>query len=324
MTAAIRLVTLAADEYVREVLPHSAGLWSGGLDFDAYAADFRALSASGFGRRRFRTLGLAVDGAIVSSCKRYGRELRCGERLLRTAAIGAVFTPPAERGRGYATALLGALLDAEQAAGTDGMFLFSDIHPAFYERFGFIALPSRTIVLRADALPRARLAPEVLGDADWPAIERCFAALDERRAFALARPPLVWEWIRLRARAREAQGSFVRLGLRQGRRLVAYALGRRFPAADAFALDEFAFVDDAGAALLPALLRAAAGDLRKVTGWLPPAIARDALPRGAVRPRKDGITMFAPLSQAARTAWRAAAGAIAGAPSDPCWNADHV
>lgn len=319
-----RIVQLSTEVYVRDVLPHSAEMWAGDLDFEAYAAEFGALSASGFGRRRFRTLGLSIDGQLVTSCKRYQRELRCGDRTFRTAAIGAVFTPEALRGRGYATAFLGALLDTERASGTDFAFLFSDIHPAFYERLGFVQLPSRAIVLRADALPHARIMTHSLTDDDWPAIERCFATLEATRPFALTRPPLVWEWLRMRARANESAGVFVRLGIMRGRRLVAYVLGRRFPAVDSFALDEFAFIDDDAGAKIAALIRNAAGDLRKVTGWLPPDPARALIPRGAVRARKTGVTMIVPLSTGARAAWERSAAAIAGGAADPCWNADHV
>lgn len=309
---------------MRDVLPHSASMWAGERNFADYAADFGAVSASGFGRRRFRTLGLSLDGELVTSCKRYQRELRCGERTFRAAGIGAVFTPEAQRGRGYATAFLGALLDAERASGTDLVYLFSDIQPAFYERLGFVQLPSRAIVLRADTLPHARIPARTLVDEDWPAIERCFATLDATRAFALTRPPLVWEWLRLRARSAESGGVLVRLGIMRGRRLVGYVLGRRFPAVDSFALDEFAYVDEEAAALVPALLRNAAGDLRKVTGWLPPAPARSVVPRGAVRARRTALAMVLPLSTGARAAWQRSEAGVTGAAADPYWNADHI
>ena len=110
----------------------------------------------------------------------------------------------------------------------------------------------------------------------------------------------------------------------RGRRLVAYVLGRRYASVDSFALDEFAYVDEAAGRTIPALIRNAAGDLRKVTGWLPPAPARELLPRGAVRPRRDAVAMLLPLSAAAAAAWRRASAAVGAAPADPCWNADHI
>lgn len=324
MIDALRLTPLSADEYARAVLPHSAELWAHGRSYEAYVDDFRSFADSGFGRRRFRTLGLMIDGELVASCKRYQRELRCGERTLRAVGIGAVFTPEEQRGRGYATAMLGALLDDERAAGTGLVFLFSDIHPAFYERLGFVRLPSRTIVLRADALRHARIGTFGLDDTSWPAMQRCFAAMEAQRPWALTRPPLFWEWQRARLRTRGGRDGVVRLGLRRGRGLAAYVIGRRYPEADAFALDEVAFADADAAASIPALLRNAAGDLRKITGWLPPPVARAALPLGAVRQREEAIAMMLPLSSAARAAWHHDRAAIARGDADPCWSADHV
>jgi GNAT superfamily N-acetyltransferase len=314
---------VAPREYVRDVLPRSQSLWAGARTLEEYVAEFEAAAASAWGRRRFRTVGLRVEGELVASCKRYERLLRCGERRYRAAGIGAVFTPPELRGRGYATALLGAFLDAERAAGTDLAYLFSDTHPAFYERLGFAALPSRTISLRADALPAERVEVAALGTHDEGAVRRVFDALDTRRPFALARTPLDWEWQRMRAASREHAGGDVRLGVRRGRALLAYVAGRRVPDADAFVLDEFAFARDDDRALIAPLLRAAAGDLRTVRGWLPPAVARDALRRGAVRARRGSIAMVLPLSRAFRAAfWRAQTEARGGA--DPCWSTDQI
>lgn len=315
----LALETVPPEDYVRQVLPRSRALWAGQRSFEEYVAEFRAAAGSGWGRRRFRTLGLRVDGELAASCKRYARVLRCGERSFGAAGIGAVFTPDELRGRGYATALLGAFLDAERAAGSDLAYLFSDIHPAFYERIGFVALPSRTITLRADALPGERIEVAPLGADDDGALRRCFDASEARRRFAFARTPLDWEWQRLRAASREHGGQLVRLGVRRGRALAAYVLGRRVPAADAFVVDEYAFARPEDARCVAPLLRAAAGDLRKVQGWLPPAPARAALPAGALRRRADAVAMVLPLSAAFRAALRGLT-----REGDPCWSTDHI
>jgi GNAT superfamily N-acetyltransferase len=319
----ISLATVAPDDYAREVLPDSHTLWAGERTFEEYVAEFEATAASAWGRRRFRTIGLRAAGVLVASLKRYDRVLRCGERTYRAAGIGAVFTPDALRGRGYATALIGAFLDAERAAGTDLAYLFSDIHPAFYERLGFVALQSRTITLRADTLSRERIAAVALGDGDAAAIRRTFDALAARQPFAFARTPLDWEWQRLHAASREHDGQRILLGIRRGRGLAAYVTGRRVPAADAFVLDELAFARDDDAECVAPLLRAAAGDLRKIQGWLPPAVARAALPRGAVRARRDAIAMLVPLGTSFRAAFRRVAETLT-ADVDPCWSTDHI
>lgn len=318
----LRLDVVAPDDYVREVLPLTSALWAGARTFDEYAAEFRATAGSGWGKRRFRTVGLRIGGALVASCKRYERELRCGERTYRAAGIGAVFTPEELRGRGYATALIAAFLDAERNAGSDLAYLFSDLHPAFYARLGFVALPSRTIALRADTLPADRVEVAVLTGDDAAAVRRVFDALDAHRPFAFVRRPLDWEWQRMRAESGEHTAQLIRLGVRRGRSLGAYVAGRRIPAADAFVLEELAFAREDDARYVAPLLRAAAGDLRTIRGWLPPAVARDALPRGAVRPRGSAISMFIPLSARFRTAFRARETRRESA--DPCWNTDQI
>ncbi len=320
---ALHLGPIAPDEYIREVLPHSRTLWAGARSFEEYVAEFHATASSAWGKRRFRTVGLRIDGKLVASCKRYQRVLRCGERTYGAAGIGAVFTPEELRGRGYATALIAAFLDAERAAGTDLVYLFSDIHPIFYEKLGFAVLPSRTISLRADMLSSARVDVVALGASDLTAVRRIFAALDARRPFAFARTPLDWEWQRLRAASREHAGQLVQIGVRRGRSLAVYVSGRRVPAADAFVLDEFAYAHDDDAPAIQPLLRAAAGDLRTVRGWLPPAVARDALPRGAVRARTGALAMVLPLSGPFRAAFRARASERR-VTADPCWSTDHI
>jgi predicted N-acetyltransferase YhbS len=319
----LRLEVIAPEEYVRDVLPYSASLWAGARDLGTYGAEFCATVTSGWGKRRFRTIGLRIGGELVASFKRYERELRCGERRYRSAGIGAVFTPEELRGRGYATAMIAAFLDAERDAGTDVVYLFSDLHPAFYERLGFVALPSRTIALRADSLSSERVQVAVLGDADASAMRRVYDALDARRPFGFVRKPLDWEWQRLHAASAEHDAPLLRLGVRRARSLGAYVMGRRVPAADAFVLEEFAFAREDDAHLVTPLLRAAAGDLRTIRGWLPPAVARDVLPRGAVRPRSAAIAMLVPLSARFRSAFRAHTTGKTDA-ADACWSTDHI
>ncbi len=318
----IDFVTVSTDDYITDVMPHTASLWAGTRSIDTYVADYRTLATSGYGKRRLRTVGLRIDGVLVASCKRYARGFRVADRVYTSVGIGAVFTPAPFRGRGYATAMLGAMLDAERAAGTDLAYLFSDIRPAFYAALGFEKLPSRAIVLRADSLPRERVPIATIDDITD--IRGVFDALDERRPFGFARTPLDWEFVRMRAAIHAHADAPLLLGTRRGKSVSAYVAGRRVPSLDTFVLDEFAFRRPSDAAMIGPLLRAAAGDLRKITGWVPPDIARAELPRGAVRARKDAITMILPLSSAFRTSWTAIAATVNKAASDPVWSADHV
>jgi hypothetical protein len=95
----------------------------------------------------------------------------------------------------------------------------------------------------------------------------------------------------------------------------------RAPERDAYIVDEFGFADAAAAKLTPALLRAAAGDLHRVIGWLPPDGPRNVLPKGSVHKRKRSILMMAALSAGGRTVVDAASRA---SNADFCWATEHI
>jgi hypothetical protein len=321
----VKLEPIGIEEYVREVLPGTFALWGASRSFERYALDFREIATSTYAKRRPFTIGLRESGALVSSCKTYDREIRWNGSSLRATGIGAVFTPERLRGHGFAAALLGGLLDAERAAGRDLVYLYSDIHPAYYERLGFKTLPSRILTLRATSLDGSASGSQPLEAGDWPGVRRCFDALDENRPWSFRRTPLVWNWMRHTWNTPpEGNAQPVALVVKRGRSVIAYAIGRRVLRDDTFAVDDFAFDGDAGREILPALLRAGAGDLRRVGGWLPPAPARDALPRGSVRARKDAILMFAPISSRGRAWWAQNGEALLAARSDATWSADHI
>lgn len=319
----LRVRHIGLDAYVRQVLPQTAALWADGRDFETYVAQTIEIARSPYGRLHYRTAGLYDGGTMVASFKRYERIVHAGTRRLRGLGIGAVFTPPERRGRGYASAMLAGELDRARAGGCDLAYLFSDIHPQFYSALGFTAFPAREIRLRADGLPATRLNPARLEDRDWPGVRRCYDLGERRRPAGFTRSPLVWDWIRTRMRqaAETGGGQKTDLVLRRGRSIAAYVLGTRDPQRDAYVLDEFGFADDAAAETIPALLRAAAGDLRRIVGWLPPGGARELLPKGAVRKRRQAIFMAAPLSPAGGLLLRAFAES---AKADPCWHAEHV
>jgi predicted N-acetyltransferase YhbS len=294
----VKLQKISARTYARDVLPLTAALWAGRRTFDQYVAQTLELAASAYGRRRYRTVGLYDGRRLVASFKRYERELRDGSRRMRAVGFGAVFTPNELRGRGYASFMLASALDAARREGYDVAYLFSDIRPQFYAAVGFRALPSRKLTLRADALPSERLQVASLGRGDWSAVRRCFERAELRRGAAFLRDDALWRWIAMRVGhgSEHAAGHATNLAVRRGSTIRAYVLGARVPERDAYVFDEFGFSGEAGAAIVPALLRAAAGDLRRVVGWLPPDGARQMLPRGTTRTRAAATLMMAPLS----------------------------
>ncbi|MDQ6931679.1 MAG: GNAT family N-acetyltransferase [Candidatus Eremiobacteraeota bacterium] len=319
------IAPISSDTYARVVLPLTAELWSDKRPLDRYVADFKEVAASPYGKRSFKTLAVFERDQITVSCKRYERTIHVGSKTLQGAGIGALFTPPHLRGRGFASAFLGAFLDREKQAGTDVTYLFSDIHPAFYQNLGFRELPSRLITMRADSIAMRRISVETPTERDWPAVYKCFDALESRRPWGFSRTPTVWSWIRLKNRhhAAAGHGQPVHLVTRRANRVSAYVYGQRQPLADALVIHEFGFSDEHGYQALPSLLRSAAGDLRRIIGWLPPDVARDALPQGSVRKRKDAIFMIAPLSSAAKLLFSQETASTPSA-GDRIWITDHI
>ncbi|MGB6522632.1 MAG: hypothetical protein WBE83_12765, partial [Candidatus Cybelea sp.] len=65
----------------------------------------------------------------------------------------------------------------------------------------------------------------------------------------------------------------------------------------------------------------AAGDLRRITGWLPAGDFRHLLPSGSARKRTRSIFMIAPLRQEGRELLDRA---LARRGAEFCWATDHI
>ncbi|MFY9665300.1 MAG: GNAT family N-acetyltransferase [Candidatus Cybelea sp.] len=319
----MRLRAMPARAYAGEVLPLTAPLWAGRRTFDQYVEQTLEIARSPYGRRYYRTIGLYEGNRCVASFKRYERRLRDGPRHLDAIGFGAVFTPNEYRGRGYASVMLAMALDRARGDGYELAYLFSDIRPEFYAELGFRALPSRSFSLRADSLPATRLQPSPLGEHDWSGVRHVFDLVENRRNAGFSRSATTWDWIRLRMRhgSERPPGDETNLVLRRRGRVAAYVFGVRATQFDEYILEEFGFADDAAAASIPALLRAAAGDLRRVVGWLPPKDARFSLSKLRARPRSRAILMMAPLRSQGELLLNAI---VSDRREDLCWATDHI
>lgn len=105
--------------------------WPKNRTFEKYCADNAREDA--YGTRYV----IDVDGEIVSSLILLDLKDVAGKKAF---GIGSVLTSKSHAGKGYATELLNRcmrLYDIDSF-----IFLFSDINPDFYKRFGFQPLPS--------------------------------------------------------------------------------------------------------------------------------------------------------------------------------------
>lgn len=175
-----RLTTLSFPA-VLKILKETHRIWSGGLTFYAYLDYLERQTSSPWGRRNLSMRALQMPGAtglaegIVTSCKTYNLTLRARSlagqpRHLNFVGLGAIYTPEAHRGKGYARTLLDLLKEEAWAQGRDGMLLFSDIGSDFYGSCGFLEMSAATFTLEINADGRVNAgAYQVESLSDFPA-----------------------------------------------------------------------------------------------------------------------------------------------------------
>lgn len=131
--------------------------WGEGLGLDAYLASCRASPKYAAG---VWWVLAGEDGRLESSLLAHEIPLPSGAPAV---GLGSIATPPEQRGRGHASRLIAEVVRRREEDGTDVFFLFSDIAPAFYERFGFTTLgpcakkPGSILMARAGAKRLASL-----------------------------------------------------------------------------------------------------------------------------------------------------------------------
>jgi GNAT superfamily N-acetyltransferase len=179
-------IVSARDGILEAILDETWRIWSDGLSRDAYSRYNDAQMKTPWGRRFLDRVALVDGGRPLASAKRYLFRAHLDGRAIRVMGIGAVFTPPAVRSRGSATALIEQLLEDARADGVDCALLFSEIGASYYERFGFAPIPRHVTWLRVIEKPGA---PAILvrtgEDRDIPAVTELLRAAAAPARFAL-------------------------------------------------------------------------------------------------------------------------------------------
>src|SRR5687767_6464173 len=129
--AAMKVVR-AEGEVLEQILDESHGIWSDGLTRRAYGQLNEGQLRTAWGKRRLRRLALlSDDGTLLSSAKQYDLSVRVDGRTVEAVGIGAVFTPAAQRGKGFAPEIIGRILESARQAGAELAILFSEIGPEY-------------------------------------------------------------------------------------------------------------------------------------------------------------------------------------------------
>ena len=199
--------------YLQQILDDTFPVWNDGLDRERYARYWDAQRLTPWGSTHLDRVALVENGVVVSSAKRYDLSARIEGRIRRVLGIGAVFTPPARRGRGAARQLLESVLETAETDGYEYAMLFSEIAPAFYERLDFVPIP---IVETKLELTLKGGAPAVLmrsGDErDIPSVVEMDARRTAGARFALSRSE---DWFRYGLAKRRLLAGLGPAGLRE-------------------------------------------------------------------------------------------------------------
>ena len=142
-------------ERLERVLDATFPLWNDGLTRDNYSKFHIAQLQTDWGSRHLRIYALVDGDRLLASAKRYDLTAVISGRPAQVCGLGAVFTEPAHRGRGYAAELITGVLAEARDDGASFSLLFSAIGPDYYARLGFqtiLAPPVTTI--RVSESPR--------------------------------------------------------------------------------------------------------------------------------------------------------------------------
>jgi GNAT superfamily N-acetyltransferase len=151
-------VVPAEGQILEQILDESFPIWGEGLTRSAYGTWNRAQMETPWGRAHLGRVALVDETGLLASAKRYDLTVRLHGEARPVLGIGAVFTPPARRGRGHARELIERLIADTTAPGAVAM-LFSEIDAAYYERLGFRVVPQRVATIEVH---RGKGAPAVL------------------------------------------------------------------------------------------------------------------------------------------------------------------
>jgi GNAT superfamily N-acetyltransferase len=135
------LLVVAEGAVHERILDQTHAVWSDGLSRRGYEQYNKAQLSTRWGGRHLQRLALLEGSRVLASAKRYDLRATLDGRTVTVLGIGAVFTPPELRGRGYGRQIVEAMLAAAREDGVVLALLFSEIGTAYYERLGFTAVP---------------------------------------------------------------------------------------------------------------------------------------------------------------------------------------
>lgn len=192
MSTPVLSVVSADGPILEQILDVTYEVWHEGLDRAAYGRYYAAQLKTRWGRAHLKRFALVDGDVLLASAKQYELSAMLDGDRVPAIGIGAVFTPPAHRGKGHARHLLEHLLRRASDEGFALALLFSEIGAGYYRQVGFDTILTTDLLLRIRRSPD-RGAPAILvrsgDDRDLPVIANMGAARAEPFRFHLERDP---------------------------------------------------------------------------------------------------------------------------------------
>jgi GNAT superfamily N-acetyltransferase len=270
----LRLET--ADPLLNErILDGTHVIWSEGLGRADYGRWQQAQRDTPWGRAHLGRMALLDGSTCVASAKTYALEADLAGTRVPLLGLGAVYTPPLLRGRGYAHHLIEALTRQAADRGVPAALLFSEIGPAFYESMGFTVVPRDEVAFEIPAGESSSIDARPGEWRDLPAMAALSGRTRTPSTFALDRPAAFIEFGLVRRGRLAALSAPNRIGLEwwvadAAGALSAYLIATR--RARGLVLEDCGDVDPSGrhvAALVTALIARPSFHPPIVHGWLP-------------------------------------------------------
>lgn len=190
------ILPILDDELVAAAASQTHEIWSGGWSLPAHIERQKDILRRA-GPDILRYIGLVDETGLIASMKRYGLIVHVpGAGSMPAIGIGAVFTRKDARKKGAAAKLLHWLLEDARSTGHALALLYSEIGTSYYEKFGFVALPSNehsaatkdlpstTSLSIRPAVPEDEAAMIAFHEASWdPKIVRIARKIEHLRFF---------------------------------------------------------------------------------------------------------------------------------------------
>jgi predicted N-acetyltransferase YhbS len=214
------------------VLRQTHAIWSAGLSRSDYREYIHQQLKHPWGTRNHKFFVLKEGEKLVSSCKLYTVRLSSRGRSYKLGGLGAIYTFEEARNKGYGSALIEQIIDRCHEHDYDGMILFSDIDPAYYERFGFMSLGAADFTFQLpwhQPVPLAHLKePNIIyfEKHHIPAVASIYRKWQRRQPFAFERSETYFDYRFLKERylAEHSRLAWPKLQIRFSPCHTAYAL----------------------------------------------------------------------------------------------------